>query len=237
MYNQCHFGTKRLIEKYHNEVIKCIRQIYSAKTAKLTLQQKLTFFSETRHSFGHTALMLSGGATFGKFHFGLMKALHEHDLFPRTVCGSSIGSLTAATICARPFEDLKNIFDPELIFKKPILGWVSPNWWQTISCHLQGKPILDQKVIREYAQHMIGEYTFSDIHSKFGWNLNITVTDFSNADGARLLNYLTAPNVLVWSACVASCAIPGMYPSADLLMRTESGQNVPYNPQSSNLRF
>ena len=24
LYDQCHFGTKRLIEKYHNEVIKCI---------------------------------------------------------------------------------------------------------------------------------------------------------------------------------------------------------------------
>ena len=27
----------------------------------------------------------------------------------------------------------------------------------------------------------------------------------------RLLNYLTAPNVLVWSAASASCALPGLY--------------------------
>jgi len=51
--------------------------------------------------------MLSGGATFGKFHFGLMKALYEYDLFPRTLCGSSIGSLCAAAICSRPYEEIE----------------------------------------------------------------------------------------------------------------------------------
>jgi len=95
-----------LIESYHNEVIKCIKVIYFCKSTKLSLQQKLTFFAETRHSFGYTALMLSGGATFGKFHFGLLKALHEHDILPRTICGSSIGSMVAAAICTRKYEDI-----------------------------------------------------------------------------------------------------------------------------------
>jgi predicted acylesterase/phospholipase RssA len=95
-----------LIEKYHNEVIKCIKLIYYSKTSKLSLQQKMTFFAETRHSFGHTALMLSGGATFGKFHFGVIKALLEHDLFPRTICGASVGSSVAAAICCRPYEEM-----------------------------------------------------------------------------------------------------------------------------------
>lgn len=103
LYNRCHFGTKRLIEKYYNEVIKCIKLIYFTKASKLTLQQKLTFFAETRHSFGYTALMLSGGANFGKYHIGVVKALYENDLLPRTVCGASVGSLVASCICARPY--------------------------------------------------------------------------------------------------------------------------------------
>ena len=60
LYGQCHFGTKRLIEKYHNEVIKCIQLIYYYKGTKLTLEQKIEFFAETRHSYGRTALLLSG---------------------------------------------------------------------------------------------------------------------------------------------------------------------------------
>jgi TAG lipase / steryl ester hydrolase / phospholipase A2 / LPA acyltransferase len=50
--------------------------------------------------------MLSGGATFGKFHFGVIKALLEHDLFPRTICGASVGSSVAAAICCRPYEEM-----------------------------------------------------------------------------------------------------------------------------------
>ena len=50
--------------------------------------------------------MLSGGATFGKFHFGLLKALYDYDLMPRTMCGSSIGSLVSAAICSKPYEEM-----------------------------------------------------------------------------------------------------------------------------------
>jgi TAG lipase / steryl ester hydrolase / phospholipase A2 / LPA acyltransferase len=52
-----------------------------------------------------------------------------------------------------------------------------------------------------------------------------------------LLNYLTTPNVVVWSAVVASCAIPGAFESVDLMIRTENGQIVPYNPRSTGFRF
>lgn len=67
----------------------------------------MTFFAETRHSFGHTALLLSGGATFGKFHFGVLKALYEYDLLPRTICGASVGSVVAAAFCSRSYEEIE----------------------------------------------------------------------------------------------------------------------------------
>jgi TAG lipase / steryl ester hydrolase / phospholipase A2 / LPA acyltransferase len=98
--------------------------------------------------------------------------------------------------------------------------------------------VLCSKTLAHYAKSMCGEFlTFSDVHVKYGWNLNITVTDFSNADESRLLNYLTAPNVLVWSAVVASCAIPGMFDAVDLMMLTENNKIVPYNPRSTGFRF
>jgi TAG lipase/lysophosphatidylethanolamine acyltransferase len=104
LYDQCHFGTKRLIEKFHNEVIKCIQFIYYYKGSRFSLQKKLEYFAETRHSYGRTALLLSGGATFGRFHIGVVKALYEQDLLPRIVCGSSVGSIIGAYICCSPYE-------------------------------------------------------------------------------------------------------------------------------------
>jgi predicted acylesterase/phospholipase RssA len=37
---------------------------------------------------------------------------------------------------------------------------------------------------------------------------------------SKLLNYITAPNVVVWSAVLASCAIPGIFKSVDLMIKT-----------------
>ena len=72
LYNQCHLGTKRVIEKYIEEVTKCIKAIYYSDPSNLSIESKLEFFAETRHAYGRTALLLSGGATFGKFHLGLI---------------------------------------------------------------------------------------------------------------------------------------------------------------------
>ena len=47
------------------------------------------------------------------------------------------------------------------------------------------------------------------------------------------MNYLTSPNVLVWSAVVASCAIPGMFDPVTLMTKMDNGQVVPYHPSST----
>lgn len=120
LYNVCKVGTKQLIEDYHNETINCIRTIYYYKGSKLDFQAKLEFFSETRHSLGRTALILSGGASFGKFHMGVAKALYEHDLFPRVISGSSVGSLIACMLCAKPYSELLTLFNENEMEKHPV---------------------------------------------------------------------------------------------------------------------
>ena len=85
----------------------------------MSIENKLEFFSQTRHSYGRTALLLSGGATFGKFHFGLLNALYDYDLMPRIICGSSVGSMVAAVISSYPYSEMKRIMAPENVFKNP----------------------------------------------------------------------------------------------------------------------
>lgn len=58
------------------------------------------------------------------------------------------------------------------------------------------------------------------------------VTGQGEHDGYRLLNYLSAPNVLIWSAVCASCAVPYVFESVDLLCKDEEGQIVSYIPDS-----
>jgi predicted acylesterase/phospholipase RssA len=47
-----------------------------------------------------------------------------------------------------------------------------------------------------------------------------------------LLNYLTAPNVLIRRAALASAAIPGLFPPVQLRAKNFSGKSVAYMPQS-----
>lgn len=61
----------------------------------MSLEDKIAFLRESRHAFGRTALVLSGGGSFGAFHMGIVKALLEANLLPRVVSGSSAGAIGA----------------------------------------------------------------------------------------------------------------------------------------------
>lgn len=70
---------------------------------------------------------------------------------------------------------------------------------------------MDIKVLQKFLRDNIGDFTFQEAYDKTGWILNITVTGANEHDENRLLNYLTAPNVLIWSACAASCCLPYIF--------------------------
>lgn len=81
--------------------------------------------------------------------------------------------------------------------------------------------------------HM-GDLTFLEAYERTGRILNITVSSTRPCELPLLLNYLTAPDVLIWSAAAASCALPFLYESVELLAKV-AGRTVPYHP--SGLKF
>jgi len=138
LYTHLRAGTKRLIEEYISEVVRALQLVCVTETNGGTLAavqqegdgdadsasemgdalpppttaEKLSFFNETRHAFGRSALLLSGGATLGLFHIGVMKALHDCHLLPRVLSGSSVGSIICAMVGTRTDEELTDLFDP-----------------------------------------------------------------------------------------------------------------------------
>ena len=50
----------------------------------------------------------------------------------------------------------------------------------------------------------------------FGRIVNITVSPGGLNQQPRLLNYLTTPHLLVWSAVLASCSVPGLFPPVEI---------------------
>ncbi|GJY04142.1 triacylglycerol lipase SDP1 [Tanacetum coccineum] len=75
------------------------------------IARRLAFMHETRHAFGRTALLLSGGASLGAFYVGVVKLLVEHKLMPRIIAGSSVGSIMCAVVATRSWPEHQSFFE------------------------------------------------------------------------------------------------------------------------------
>ena len=64
-----HFPTvPEPIREYIEEVQRHLEAVTSYDGPDMSLEDKLNFLRETRHAFGRTALVLSGGGALGAFH-------------------------------------------------------------------------------------------------------------------------------------------------------------------------
>ncbi|KAG5189830.1 acyl transferase/acyl hydrolase/lysophospholipase [Tribonema minus] len=258
LFSRAHAGTKILVENYHETVCKALRYICTSDGAGLDIPSdaKLAFFNETRHAYGRTALMLSGGAAMGFYHVGVVKALIERQLMPRVISGASAGSIVAAMVGTRTDAELRPMYHGEGInlgFFRPLresrrralsqgdklkneafwqllvppaLRWAGELFWQGV---LSGEGLLrmDTDYFRAVMRHNVGGYTFQEAFDRTGRIMNIIVAPRNRTDPPRLLNYLTAPHVLVWSAAVCSSSVPGVFEPSTLLVKEADGSIRP----------
>ncbi|CAG8466845.1 11391_t:CDS:10 [Ambispora gerdemannii] len=235
LFERSYLGTKKLIEDYTQEVV---RQLEYIGNTDLQLRSKIDFYYETRQSFGCTALVLYGGATFGLYHLGVCKALNENGLLPRIISGTAIGALIAALVCIHTDEELPAVFKPGGID----LGAFSRvgqkgNIQRKISRFLKHGYLMDVKVLEECVRSNVEDLTFEEAFARTNRVLNITVSSTRKYEVPQLLNYLTAPNVLIRSAALASAAMMGLYSSVELLAKDKTGAIVPWAPTSNESPF
>lgn len=73
----------------------------------------------------------------------------------------------------------------------------------------------------------LGDLTFAEAYQQSKRHINIVVAPHNTAQNPRIMNALTAPNVLVWSAVLASCAVPVLFPPVHLTSKRYDGQHTP----------
>lgn len=213
LYQVARAGTKRVIGEYLEELETCFAYLLDLKAPRVDDAYRLAQVKRVGRVYGRPALMLSGGALLGLFHFGVVKALFEQDLLPRTVSGSSMGSIIAAWTCVHTDEELRELFaDPSRI-NREALGRLP------IGKMRDRETLLDQDKLRRFLPTVLGDRTFSGAMRHSRRILNITVSPLRKQQIPRLLNYLSAPNALVNSAVLASCAIPVAFKPVQLLSR------------------
>mmetsp|Transcript_1333 Transcript_1333/g.2759 ORF Transcript_1333/g.2759 Transcript_1333/m.2759 type:complete len:754 (+) Transcript_1333:646-2907(+) len=237
LYDQTNVGTKRLVEHYVAQVANLLQLV--VESPNLDNDAKLAFLNQTRHAYGRTALLLSGGATMGLFHLGIVKALQDQKLLPHIISGASAGSIVAAMVACKTEPEMENMFDPYAYEHFNMLGTVEelqgkvhPVWARMKNLFHKGV-MFDTEVLKVFLREQVGDLTFQEAFNRTGRVLNITVQPSNPGQGSsrqpRLLNYLTSPHVLVWSAAVASCAIPGVFDPVELVAKNHTGAIVPHS--------
>ena len=212
LYRQCNVGTKYLIEEYLSEVCDCLELLCDRPSPDFPIEDKLEFFRDTLTSYGRPALLLSGGASLGMFHFGVIKALFERNLLPRVIAGSSIGAIVAGVVGVHTDDEL-----PELL---TLQGRDMNAWkWKGITSMLRGYGLMDQDELSRVLKLHIGDYAFEEAYRRTGRSINISVSPVQHNQKARLLSGYSSPYLMIRSAALASAAVPGIFPPVTLLKK------------------
>ena len=224
LFSTARAGTKHLINEYVNEVASALNDLCDTERAEFPHAEKLRFFHQVALSYGRSSLMLSGGATLGLFHVGVVRALFRENLLPTVLSGSSAGSIVASVVCTHTQEQAEELMDPKNAFY---------HFWRMLPFRqmLKRGSVMDQEQLRLAISKNIGDMTFEDSYKISGRILNITVSPNGVNQPPRLLNYLTFPYLYIHEAVLASCAVPILFPPVMMMTRDMKGDRVPYMPQ------
>lgn len=225
LYSQTWFGSKDAIEDF---LAVTEAAICSCRSLCPSGRQQLAKLAD--NNFGQTALCLSGGAMLGFYHLGVVKALAEQDLLPKVICGTSAGAFMAAWLCTRSREQILHELDnPSYLaqlFRFTDDSW-GTRWWRWV----QSGHMLDVDDCLRKAKRVVGaSATFLSAYEKTGRVLNVTVNAATLHGSPRILNYQTAPHVLIYSAMMASASIPGLLPPMQLRSLNAHGTSKVSSP-------
>ncbi|KAI9295306.1 patatin-domain-containing protein [Neoconidiobolus thromboides FSU 785] len=224
LYSKTYFGTKKIVEDFYSEVVEALDFIGSSK--ELSLAEKKSFFEQAFQSYGRSALCLSGGATLAYFHFGVVRTLIENNMLPKIITGTSAGSMIAAMTACRTDEELKEIFKPEThVLINPCSEPMSVKITRLLKT---GALFSATNFATDALWVTLGHTTFLEAYKRTGKILNVTAVPYDSYSPAKLFNYVSTPDVVIWSAVIASSAIPGVLNPITLMVKKPDGTLEPY---------
>ncbi|KAI9838539.1 MAG: hypothetical protein M1819_004848 [Sarea resinae] len=225
LYSETYYGTKNVVQQFIDEVESSVSVLL--RTGQLTQDEKRMLFKHTYTNFGRSALCLSGGASFAYYHFGVVKALLDADLLPDVITGTSGGALVAALTATRTNDELKALLVPALAGRitachDDIQTWVK-RWYRT------GARFDSIDWARRCSWFCRGSTTFREAYERTGRILNVSCVPSDPHSPTILANYLTSPDCVIWSAVLASAAVPGILNPVVLMKKTRDGTLAPYS--------
>ena len=226
LYSHSFYGTKDVIQKFIDETEASLRVIEELGGDIVGREALYPFFKRAMGSYGRTVLCLSGGGACGYFHLGVLRALGQANLIPQVICGTSAGAAICAFICTHTDEELERLLynnEPDNHFYETIVSlfeFTKESRFAWLKRFFKQGYLMDIKEAEERLKQVCcGDMTFLEAYQRTGRILNITITTDNEASPPQLLNYKITPDVVIYSAVLASSSLPGLLPSIQLLRR------------------
>ena len=213
LYQVARSGTLHVVTDFLDEIEACLHYLIALEVDGVGDDYKLAQLKRVGRVYGRPALLLSGGALLGLYHFGVIKTLFEQDLLPRTISGSSMGSIMAAWTCCHTDDELRTLFAD--------LSLINTDALQRLPMRemLRQRTVMDQPKLLKFLGTVMPDMTFDESLQHSRRILNVTVSPLNKLQTPRLLNYLSAPEALVRHAVLASCAVPLVFKPVQLMAR------------------
>lgn len=225
LYEKAHFGTKKLVTDYVDEIASALEHLASAEVDDISFEEKLDFFRRADHCFGRSAFMMSGSGSLLFFHIGVARVLLQEGLLPEVLSGSSGGAFVGSLLSTHNDDELLEMLEPDyLLFKLE----QEAGYFSRLS---KLKPqIMPDDERQEIAAHFIPDLTFQEAFNLTGRQLNVSIAPAETHQTSRLLNAITSPNVYIREAILASGAVPGVYAPVTLRAKNHHGEKQAYLP-------
>ncbi|KAK5080052.1 hypothetical protein LTR70_008976 [Exophiala xenobiotica] len=225
LYSETYIGTKYLVQRFIDEVAAGVQMVLDNQDLSPT--EKTDFFRFLELNYGRTALCLSGGATFAYYHFGVIRALLDAGDLPQIITGTSGGALVAALVGTRTEEELKKLVVPALAHRIRACNeswWTwSRRWWWT------GARFDSLDWAKKSSWFCRGSMTFREAYERTGRILNVSCVPSDPHSPTMLNNHITSPDCVIWSAVLASAAVPGILNPIVLMRKNKDGTLSPYS--------
>ena len=200
LYSETYYGTKRLAQDFIDELHSSLR--YLLQSSQMSQSEKYSLAQHLHTNYGRTALCMSGGASFAYYHIGVVRALLDAELLPDVITGTSGGALVAALVATRTDSELQSLLIPALAYhmnacEESFFTW-APRLWRT------GARFDSLKWARHCSWMTRGSTTFREAYERTGRILNVSCVPSDPYSPTILINYLTAPDCVIWSAVLGA---------------------------------
>lgn len=216
---------KKFLEAFSSLVDSVIKDVPEKKISTV-----LKRFKKIQELHGKTALSMSGGGILGKIHIGVLKSLYERGLFPEIISGTSVGSIIAAMTCINKKEELGSIlcsdYDLDILEKNNSETTFFTRVKRKVERLFSRGTLLDERNLSDKMKELFGEITFKEAFIISSNVLNVVVSFTDSVGKSFVLNHITAPDVYIWSAVVASCSVPGLFRSHTIIEKIDGRKSL-----------